>query len=83
MYSWQKRSVLAPFLHSSRISSHSWADLPGLSLSSVCFECAERRIEDGEAVLIADVGDGIAIARVLVAKARKAVIREGFMMEDV
>lgn len=52
-------------------------------MSSVCFECAERRIEDGEAVLIADVGDGIAIARVLVAKARKAVIREGFMMGDV
>lgn len=54
-----------------------------MSLSSVCFECAERRIEDGEAVLIADIGDGIAIARVLVAKARQAVITEGFMMEDV
>ena len=39
--------------------------------------------EDGEGDSIADVGDGIAIARVLVAKARKAVIREGFMMEDV
>jgi len=52
-------------------------------LSSVCFGCGERRIEDGEAVLIADVGSGMAMASVLVAKARKAVIREGFMMEDV
>ena len=52
-------------------------------MSSVCFECAERRIEDGEALLMADVGDGIAIAMVLVAKARKAVIREDLMMEDV
>ena len=52
-------------------------------MSSVCFECAERRTEDGEAVLMADVGDGIAIARVLVAKARKAVIRDDLIMEDV
>ena len=39
--------------------------------------------EDGEGDSIADVGDGIATARVLVAKARKAVIREDLMMEDV
>jgi len=50
----------------------------------VSFRCAERRIEeDDEGDSIADVGDGIATARVLVAKARKVVIREGFMMEDV
>lgn len=45
---------------------------------------AERRMEeDDEGDSITDVGDGIAMARVLVAKARKAVTREDLMMEDV
>lgn len=39
--------------------------------------------EDDEGDSITDVGDGIAMARVLVAKARKAVTREDLMMEDV